>query len=46
MRNPEKSFPTESPMFSEINPEPVPESLTALGGARCKRFDARDYMGA
>src|SRR5204862_1898639 len=32
MRKPEKPSPTELPMLFEIDPEPAPESLTALGG--------------
>jgi hypothetical protein len=32
MRKPEKPSPTESPLLFQIDPEPAPESLTALGG--------------
>lgn len=32
MRKPEKASPTESPLLFQIDPEPAPESLTALGG--------------
>ena len=32
MRKPEKPSPTESPLLFEIDPEPAPERLTALGG--------------
>jgi hypothetical protein len=32
MRKPEKPSPTESPLLFEIDPEPAPEMLTALGG--------------
>ncbi len=32
MRKLEKPSPTESPLLFEIDPEPAPESLTALGG--------------
>jgi Transposase DDE domain group 1 len=32
MRKVEKASPTESPLLFEIDPEPAPESLTALGG--------------
>jgi hypothetical protein len=32
MRKPEKPSPTESSLLFEIDPEPAPESLTALGG--------------
>jgi len=32
MRKPPKASPTESPLLFEIDPEPLPEMLTALGG--------------
>ena len=32
MRKPGKPSPTESPLLFEIDPEPLPETLTALGG--------------
>jgi hypothetical protein len=32
MRKVEKASPTESPLLFQIDPEPAPESLTALGG--------------
>ncbi len=32
MQKVEKSSPTESPLLFEIDPEPAPETLTALGG--------------
>jgi len=33
MRKAEKASPTESPLLFEMDPEPAPEMLTALGGA-------------
>ena len=32
MQKVRKPSPTESPLLSEIDPEPIPETLTALGG--------------
>ena len=32
MRKERKPSPTESPLLFEIDPEPIPETLTALGG--------------
>lgn len=32
MRKPDQPSPTESPLLFEIDPEPLPETLTALGG--------------
>jgi len=32
MRKPEKASPPEASLLFEIDPEPAPESLTALGG--------------
>ena len=32
MRKPEKVSPTESSLLFEMDPEPAPELLTALGG--------------
>jgi len=40
VRKPEKASPTESPLRFQIDPEPAPESLTALGGMPCARFGA------
>ena len=32
MRKPVKPSPTASPLLFEVDPEPLPETLTALGG--------------
>ena len=32
MKNPRKPSSTESPLFLSIDPEPIPETLTAMGG--------------
>jgi hypothetical protein len=32
MRKPPRRSPTESPLLFEVDPEPLPEMLTALGG--------------
>ena len=42
---PEKPSPTESPLLFQIDPEPAPESLTALGSMQLsyKRFARWGY---
>jgi hypothetical protein len=34
MRKEHRASPSESPLLVEVDPEPLPETLTALGGSR------------
>ena len=47
MSKPAKPSPTESPLLFEVDPEPLPEVLTALGGVplMVQAFRSRDLGG-